>query len=219
MTGHAKALWAAGLCALALFSYALSGESFSGRVIDESTGKPVADAIVVIHWIGSWTKIFGESSSACYHVETARTDPNGNFRMAAWKTPWSPKDLFFSPEDRGLNVYKPGYAVSTKGSGLPGVFLIAPFQGGKQAYFDTVLRPAGCERAGASSKNEYRLYSAMAQEASALAETPAQLSAARMLRILAEESLVNFERPTQLIGDRVSNVDPKDSFKKEEVPQ
>jgi hypothetical protein len=82
------ALIAVGLCILALRACALSGGPVSGQVIDETTGKPVADAIVVAHSHGSWTKIVGESSSACYHVETARTDAEGKYQIAAWTRPW-----------------------------------------------------------------------------------------------------------------------------------
>lgn len=209
---------AIGSCLFAVSAHALSGEPVSGQVIDESTGKPVADALVVVHWNGSWTR-----STACYHVETARTDGNGKFQTSAWQTAWSPRDLFFTFYDQTVAIYKPGHLQSSNRPKSAGVFLITPFLGTKQAYFDTVLgAPSwGCERAGASGKNEYRLFKALAQEAATLAETSKQRGTAQTLAKLAEQSLVNFDKPTHYVGDsdRVQNVDPKDGFKKEEVPQ
>jgi hypothetical protein len=42
-----------------------------------------------------------------------------------------------------------------------------------------------------------------------------------MLAKHAEESLVNFDKPTHYVGDsdRSENIDPRDSFKRGEVPQ
>jgi hypothetical protein len=215
------ALIAVGLCILALRACALSGGPVSGQVIDETTGKPVADAIVVAHWHGSWTKIVGESSSACYHVETARTDAEGEYQIAAWTRPWFVTDLRFTSDGQTYDIYKPGYWRGSNDTAAPKTLYIAPFKGSKEAYFEIVLTsPAwGCERAGASGMNEYRLFKAMASEGRALAETPAQIGRAEMLHKLAEESLVNFDRPTHYVGSRLENIDPKDSFKREEVPQ
>jgi hypothetical protein len=222
---NAKVLSMSVLAAFAISAHALSGEAFSGQVIDESTGKPVADAIVVLHWNGRWSKIFGESSGACYHVETARTDAQGKFQTPAWKTRWQIEDLRLSREPMGLNVYKPGYAIAPTQPRWNDMheLHIAPFRWTHQAYFDMVLAAPGwgCTQAGASGKNEYRLFKAMAEEARALAETPKQHSTARILGKLAEESLVNFDKSTHYVGsgDGVQNVDPRDAFKVEEVPQ
>jgi hypothetical protein len=192
-------------------------------VIEESTGRPIADAIVVVHWNGNWTKIVGESSSACYHVETARTDSNGMYQIAAWKTPWTFEDLRFSSAGQSYHVYKPGYIRSVSRGMAPQAFSMEPYKGSVAWYFKNVLSAPSraCDRGGESLKNEYRLFKAMAQEAQAMAETPEQKSTARILAKMAEESLVNRNKPTHYVGDsdRFENVDPRDSFKKEEVPQ
>lgn len=215
-----KLLMAAGVGALALSSCALSGGPISGQVLDETTDKPVMDAIVVVHWNGSWSKLGIESSSACYHVETARTDAEGRCQIPAWTTPWHPRDLFFSSNGQSYHVYRPGYMRGGNYAAAPRMLYMAPYKGSVAYYFETALNAPywSCARAGASGKNEYRLFKAMAQEAQAMAESPQQRGSASMLRHLTEQSLVNFDKPTHLVGDRSENIDPRDGFKKGEVP-
>jgi hypothetical protein len=221
LPGLRRLLAGPGLLAFALQAHGLSGEPISGTVIDKATGEPVADAIVAVYWDGSWN--IGHSSRvSCYHVETARTDARGRYDIAAWKTAWSARDVFFRDEGQRYSVYKPGYFrgyLHSRGA-PPTVIEVAKVQWSKQAYFDTVFSPPwGCEQPSASGKNEYRLFKAMADEAGALAETPAQKHVVWMLRRLTEQSLVNFDRPTGYVGDQLRNVDPKDEFRKEDVPQ
>jgi hypothetical protein len=200
-------------------AWALSGGPISGQVVDQSTGKPVRDAIVVVHWNGTWPRFPVESITACYHVETARTDANGVYRIPAWKRPWSISDLTFTAEPNSYRVFKPGYTLRDIVAGS--TFSMAPYAGSVGWYFDNVLSLPGwtCHRAREDRKNEYRLFKAMADEAQALAETPDQQSLADMLRERAEMSLVNFDKPTHSVRSRFQNVDPKDAFKREEVPQ
>jgi len=82
---------------------AISGP-ISGVVVDQTTGTPVADAIVVVRWHASRI-----NSSSCNHVATARTDANGRYHIAAWATPWSLSDMFESSTGIDARVYKPGY--------------------------------------------------------------------------------------------------------------
>jgi hypothetical protein len=216
-----RTLATVGLCTLALNACALSGGPISGQVVDETTGKPVADAIVVVHWHGSWTKIFGESSSGCYHAETARTDANGMFRIDQWTRAWRSSDLRFTPNGMDWLAYKPGYWRGKSGVARPDTLFIAPLNQTKQAYFETVLSSPSwdCIGGGASGKNQYRLFRAMSKEAEAMAETSSQRETARFLALRAEDALINYEKPTAYVNGEFKNVDPKDGFKKEEVPQ
>ena len=66
-------------------SAAYSSGTTAGTVFDADTNQPIADAIVVTSWEG--TRSFLQSYTNCYHVETARTDANGNYKMAAWALP------------------------------------------------------------------------------------------------------------------------------------
>lgn len=199
------------------------GGPVSGVVVDEATGKSVPDAIVVMRWHGNWTKIFGESSSACYHVETARTDVNGHYQIAPWIQSWSFSDLRFTSAGTDYNVYKPGYAMVFKEDAIPSAahILVAPFKGTKDQCFDKVLSVInwGCAQAGASEKNLRRLYLALASEATTLAETQNHKGSAAFLLRMADEALVDKTKPARYQGGRVVNVDPRDTFRKEDVPQ
>ncbi|MES2999883.1 MAG: hypothetical protein V4787_04270 [Pseudomonadota bacterium] len=159
-----------------------------GVVVDQATGKPVADAIVVMRWHGNWTKIFGESSSACYHVETARTDAEGRYRIAAWTRAWSFSDLRFTSAGVDYHAYKPGYITIFKEGtiALPSRIVVAPFTGTKDEYFAQVLTsPAwGCAQAGPSRRSMRQFYVAAAREAAELAETRNQQ---RLASFLASE--------------------------------
>jgi hypothetical protein len=52
---------AAGLILVSLKACSFSGGPVSGVVVDQTTKKPIADAIVVARWFGDWTKIFGRN--------------------------------------------------------------------------------------------------------------------------------------------------------------
>jgi len=88
---------AAVLLTASMQAFSLSGGPLSGVVLDKESKQPMAGVIVVARWRGNWTKIFGESSSACYHVETARTDASGRYQIPSWTRAWSIEDLRFSP--------------------------------------------------------------------------------------------------------------------------
>lgn len=181
------------LCTAFLQACSAYGGSVSGVVIDETTGKPVPDAIVVMRWHGNWTKIFGESSSACYHVETAHTDAAGRYRIAAWSRPWSLSDLRFTSAGVDYHAYKPGYVtIFREGTiALAERIVIAPFKGTKDEYFEQVLSLSswGCPEAGASRKSLHQFYVAAARDAAALAETQSQRSRASFLANRAADPL------------------------------
>jgi hypothetical protein len=175
-----------------------SGGPESGMVLDQATRQPVADAIVVMRWHGNWTKIGGESTSACYHVETARTDARGRYRIAAWSTPWSFSDLRFTRSGVSFDAYKPGQVAIFKEDApvSPEQILMGPFKGTKDEYFERVLSGGtwGCPAAGESRKNLQQLYAAAADEAAALAETQNQKGLAAFWASMAKEALVD-DRP------------------------
>jgi hypothetical protein len=191
----------AALCLVSLQACSATGGPASGVVIDEATGKPVADAIVVVRWHGNWTKVFGESSSACYHVETARTDANGRYQIAAWSTSWSFSDFRFTPAGVDYHAYKPGYVTVFREAAnvSPARIAIAPFKGTKDEYFEQVLslRTWACPGAGASRTSLRQFYAAAARDAAALAETQNQKGIASFLASQADEALIDENKPTK----------------------
>lgn len=213
-----------GLAGLALMLVSLDACSLSsgpidGQVLDETTGKPVADAIVVVTWTGDWTKIFGESSSSCYHAETARTDANGKYHIAGWSRPWSLSDLRVSARPPLFEAYKAGYTRPNTSSNKPETVLVVPFKGTKDEYFDQLVRAmTPCSGAGDSGKNLYRLHSAIAEEARKTAQTPRQKAHAEYMTESASYLLVDETKPTgrDSRGQWI-NLNPDDGYKKEDL--
>lgn len=213
------ALLGLALLLVTLKASALSGGPIDGQVLDESTDKPVADAIVVATWTGDHSNLFASGNSVCYHAETARTDVNGNYHIPAWSLPWRSSEMLMSTRPFVLQAYKAGYTWSKSHRELPGTVLIAPFAGTKDEYFDHLVRAmTSCSGAGESEKNLYRLHSAVASDAKAMAETTEQKKRAESLAIRADFTLVDERKPTGYDSHgRWGNIDPKDSFKKEEL--
>lgn len=67
-----------------LLTFRLWGLPVSGRVLDEADGKPLEGAIVVASWMGSVSSSWADSHASCYHVMTATTDKDGEFRTPFW---------------------------------------------------------------------------------------------------------------------------------------
>lgn len=213
---------AVGLCLLlvSLSACSLSSGPINGQVLEEGTGKPIPDAIVVVTWRGEWWQMV-ESSTACYHVETARTDAEGKYHIPAWFLPWEWNHLRVFGKETFYDAYKPGYTRPVNLGNKydqPERVLLAKFKGAKEEYFKNLLYTTDCAGGGESRKNLYRLYATLAEEAQAIAETPDQKKRVEWLVLQAESTLVNETKPTadNKQGWTV-NVDPNDSYKKEDL--
>ena len=55
----------------------------SGKVIEEESGKPLANAIVIAIWHGRLNVAFVDSQSTTYREEVTTTDSKGNFKIEA----------------------------------------------------------------------------------------------------------------------------------------
>ena len=171
-----SALITIGLLLVTIKACALSSGPIDGQVLDEATGKPIADAIVVVRWKGDWWAVV-ESKTTCYHVETARTDINGKYHIAAWSLPWKAADTTVSGKVVYFNAYKIGYELSEKISSKLETVLLTSFKGTKDErfdYLDTLARTSSCAGGGESRKNLYRLYAPLVEEAETSAETESQ---------------------------------------------
>lgn len=81
-----------------------------GQVIDEETGRPVADAIVVARW-GLRQEVvpgFAYSDGSLKIIETA-TDGNGRYSISGWGPIPRPPFHFLDDADPELIVFKNGY--------------------------------------------------------------------------------------------------------------
>ena len=206
-----------GLLLVSMSACSLSSLPINGQVLEEGTGKPIPDAIVVVTWKGDWWQ-WVQSSTVCYHVETARTDAEGKYHIPAWSLPWEIEHLTVTGKETFYEAYKPGYTQPFNPGNKPKNILLARFKGTKDEYFDYLFGAASCTSAGESRKNLYRLYSAIAEEAQALAETPDQKKRAERLLDLAVDLLVNRTKPTTTNQNGWTiNIDPNDSYKKEDL--
>ena len=223
---------------LPLVACALSGGPLKGQVVEEGTNKPIPGVIVVAKWegrttSGSW---FVEASKACYRVETAVTDAQGNYYIKAWSQAQH-KDYTVKFDHMDVTFYKPGmvntffkfdhmdtidYEPGVHNTFfLNGIARLAPFKGTKDEHFDYlagVVSNTACTDAEGNNKYLYRLYSAIAEEAGAIAETEKQKESAEQWARWTAELLVNETKPAKYDsqGRRV-NVDPNDSYKKEDM--
>jgi hypothetical protein len=208
---------AGALMLISMSACSLTGGPLQGVVLDKSTNQPIAGAIVGARWHGHWTNLLAGSSSACYHVETARTDANGRYAIPAWTRPPKPlEDFRFSDGGNDTAVFKPGYVDLPGGAG--GTMYMEPFVGTNDEYFAKVLFSQRwlCNAAGESNRNLYRVFRAAEVDAEPRAITPEQRSRVLAFEEIAQESLTDMSKPTvYLKGVRV-NVDSKDSFKAEE---
>lgn len=85
----------------------IRADVFQGTVLDEETGLPLVDAVLVVVW---WTKPYiGFEHPRYFHeVKEALTDANGKFSLEASPAiNWNP--LRYVDRPPTIIIYKPGY--------------------------------------------------------------------------------------------------------------
>jgi len=210
-----------GIVCAALLTGFLQGCEFSGGpldgvVLDKDTNRPIAGVLVVARWYGNWSKLAGESSSACYHVESTRTDANGQYHIRRWTRESRLEDFRFSSAGQAVTFYKPDYIDVSNGSAV--IAHMQRFAGTNQEYFDRVLDQKKwlCNQAGDSSNQLYRVFKAGAADARSKAVTAEQVSKALFLTRMMQESLVDTSKPTSSDGGVLMNIYSKDNLPAEE---
>ena len=165
------------LALLPLTACGLSGGPIEGQVLEAGTNKPIAGAIVIMRWEGTYDQIV-ESKTACYHVETATTDAQGRYTIPAWHE--MTKGPFFnaSPEGFREDAYKPGYVRSDayfkKQTYRQNIDLLEPFKGarGRRLEYLQSLSGKECGSRDAYAGKLMPLYRALYEEARSIAVTP-----------------------------------------------
>ena len=151
---------------------AYSGGPIKGKVLEEGTDKPLADAIVVVRWQGTAFS-FIESPTVCIHVESATTDKDGRYRIPAWRASVEPSGV------RGIEPivtpYKAGYQwpLRPPESLGGGVQYLRPFTGTREEQLKYLRSLSGKE---CGSRDDYArklipLYRALYDEAKSIAVT------------------------------------------------
>lgn len=146
----------------------LAGLPFTGHVTDAETGEPIEGAIVVALWQGEVNPII-DSSMVCYHVETAVSDKNGEFRIPGWLGGrFGVMDSYVTTE-----VHLRGYErVPVKGSYPKDDIRMKRFTGNSKdriKYLQGLVQ--SCYSAGNSKKNFLIFYEALYKEAKDIANS------------------------------------------------
>ncbi len=119
----------------------------TGQVLDEVTNHPVADVIVVARWKGSRNVAFVDSQTACYHVETTKTDKQGHFKFASRFDGLMQSQVF--DKYISFTTYKSGYERSDKTyereAQRNNIYYLKPFKGTRGERLDFLRKfPTGC---------------------------------------------------------------------------
>ena len=127
------------LIASTIGSYTYSSEETTGQVIDADTHQPISGAIVVTSWYGTYSA--GNSHTSCYHVETARTDNNGFYKMPAWSVKQESDLPAITSKTNFTEAFKGGYISDVPGSSDRGAKIyLVKFKGTNQEYDDYLNR-------------------------------------------------------------------------------
>lgn len=155
----------------------LAGDAVSGRVLEEGTGKPIAQAIAVVLWRGNVEPgvPYVEGRGVCYHVETALTDEQGRFSTPAWEEK-EKRSYRVGKKGVGAGVimtaYKNGYSQSTRPHPEPNFVYLEKSKETGDARFEYLAMPVfagmNCLEGGISKRNLYPLSKSAYEEAKTL---------------------------------------------------
>lgn len=156
---------------LPLTACGVSSGPIDGTIIDEATGKPIADAIVLVTWEGSIPAVV-EQHRVCVHVMSTITDGQGRYHFDGWS-----KKANFGPVPVTvlqplLFAYKPGYEWSDRPSEADSnkLYLALSKATGDEraAFLFRVLDNSRCNTRDSSEKNRLPLLQSVEREAGTL---------------------------------------------------
>lgn len=156
---------------LPLTACGVSSGPIDGTIIDEATGKPIADAIVLVTWEGSIPAVV-EQHRVCVHVMSTITDSQGRYHFDGWS-----KKANFGPVPVTvlqplLFAYKPGYEWSDRPSGADSnKMYLAPSKATgdeRAAFLLRVIDNSRCDARDPSERSRLPLLRALEHEAETL---------------------------------------------------
>ena len=193
-----------------------SWDVFPGQVVSSSTDEPVEGAVVLAFW---WADIQGlfTSTISCFHVETAKTDNEGIFKIPGWHD--------VEEENKGLSnpsihiaIYKMGYEYRVFHPKKIEMYEYAldPFKGNRDDQFKLWHRwfnSTTCSGAGLSEKNLYLLARTIHEESKAIARSAEEKAFSEMMKNHAIDVLTqSFSGPTN-VPIIVSPISPEEKQK------
>lgn len=208
------------LALLPLTACGVSSKPIEGQVVDAETKKPIAGAIVIARWRGTYSALV-DTHTSCYHVETATTDKDGYYKIPGW---WEmPKGPFFSEDSMVLDAYKPGYekywpvGYDRTEDFKNNVLYLMPFKGTKEERLKYLMHMSGlaeCYAVG-DAKVLFPIQKALYQEANGIASTAQDQDAVQWIR---RKAVLSWKRSEVALTD--SEVDAlirNDPFLKEQL--
>lgn len=162
------------LSCAAPYALSLSGAQIDGVVLDKVTGLPIPGAVVLATWRGQRSDL-AHGSTVCYHVETARTDAVGKYRILAWSEPFDWRRAMIGSRILSVEAFKPGYMRPTKGISKGEKVFVVPRD--RITYFEDLnsfFISSICPESGSSGNNLYPFLDALVKEAQLVARTPEQ---------------------------------------------
>lgn len=193
----------------------LKGDAIDGKVVEESSGKPIPDAIVLAYWKG-FLPGWGHGKNVCYHVLSTTTDNAGIFHFPPWRERVEDWRKRIKDKETYTIAYKSGYEWSQLLS-HEGLTYLRPFAGSRGAqmeYLRRVLRATNCASAGISAKNLHLLYRALYEDAKKIAVTKDDKE---FVEILAQAAIMDLSDETKPRAadekKRIMNADPKEHQK------
>jgi hypothetical protein len=193
--------WAIGVCCLTL---AQESDALEGKVIDGSTGKPLAGVYV----IGAWQTnigIPGKSTSGCSKLEVGRTDTQGRFALSTWSG--SVLAHLFGDENLNVYYYMRGYRWEKGSEALGETVVIIPDTRSALERIGHISELAGDADCG-SGDNQVKvalpLYHVMYDEAAALASSKAERRVLGTITFKIEVLEIGYQRAI----DNVMRGDP-----------
>ncbi len=218
------------LSTLFFTTYVWSQVPITGQVLDQETGQAIAGAIVSARWYATGSGSMGGGTSGCRHLETTKTDAEGRYRIPGWAGYLSPTNWMLYDRKLSLDAYKSWHIVGTKRRPTRETIYLRQFKGTLEEWFSppggqdlgliqggTLARWSYLYCGTSEEDNSYQLFDAIATDLTALAQTPDQEERARHARNRADRFLVDFSKPYRSERGRIFNVDPKDSYQREDL--
>ncbi len=97
-----------------------SGEPVYGKVVDSTTARPIAGAIVIgLYELSAPYSMEGGIIASHMHVEEVITDAEGNYHLAAWGPKPRYGDVYLINDGPIILIYKNGYELYTNNTSFP----------------------------------------------------------------------------------------------------
>ncbi len=197
-----------------LSACSLSGEAIDGKVIEEGSGKPILDAIVVARWIGDLPGI-ADSKTVCYHVLSAKSESQGNFGFPAWQKKAIDWQRKIKRGHGYVSAHKAGYEfVSTEADYTAHLKAFNGTRAQRLKYLVRVLGGTRCGSQDESERNLHPLYKALHEEGREIAVTEKDKELVDTLRYWVSFVLLDMSKPTTRDSKgRLINVEPEGNTK------